>query len=182
MILQERKQLDLDHPANEYLAKAKLTSPYWNPAEATVRRIAMQTAGLATYDRSYVQGLNQKRVPSEEIIRRYGIIFWRPGDHFDYSNLSYGILGEIVANVSKRSFGDFLKDAVLLVLGSGKVDVRKWNVVGALAHCAPLIAAFSSLNVFKEMGAFGVVWVPITFHLIFLSLETIAAVYPGGTK
>jgi len=31
--------------------------------------------------------------------------------------------------------------AVLLVLGSGQADPRKWNVVGALAHVAPLIAA-----------------------------------------
>ena len=31
--------------------------------------------------------------------------------------------------------------AVLLVLGSGQANSRKWNVVGALAHCAPLIAA-----------------------------------------
>jgi hypothetical protein len=72
--------------------------------------------------------------------------------------------------------------AVLLVLGSGKANARKWNVVGALAHCAPLIAAFSSLDVFKEMGAFGVVWVPIAFHLVFFSLETIAALYPSRTN
>jgi hypothetical protein len=69
--------------------------------------------------------------------------------------------------------------AVLLILGSGQVDARKWNVVGALAHCAPLFAAFSSLSVFKEMGVFGTVWVPITFHLVFFSLETIAALYPS---
>jgi hypothetical protein len=36
--------------------------------------------------------------------------------------------------------------AVLLVLGSGQVNARKWNVVGALAHCPPLIAALSSLD------------------------------------
>jgi hypothetical protein len=29
--------------------------------------------------------------------------------------------------------------AVLLMLGSGQANPRKWNVVGALAHCAPLI-------------------------------------------
>jgi CubicO group peptidase (beta-lactamase class C family) len=117
MILAERKQLDLDHPANEYLTQAKLTSPYWNVNEATVRRIATHTAGLATYNRSYVQGQNQERVPFAEIIRRYGIIFWRPGDHFDYSNLGYGILGEMVANVSRRSFADFLKEEVFRPLG-----------------------------------------------------------------
>src|SRR6267378_3323569 len=37
--------------------------------------------------------------------------------------------------------------AILLVLGSGQANTRKWNVVGALAHCPPLIAALSSLGV-----------------------------------
>jgi hypothetical protein len=73
--------------------------------------------------------------------------------------------------------------AVLLILGSGQANARKWNVVGALAHCAPLIAAFSSLDVFDAMGALGFVWVPITFHLLFLCLETVAALYPDpGNK
>jgi hypothetical protein len=42
--------------------------------------------------------------------------------------------------------------AVLLVLGSGQANARKWNAVGALAHCPPLIAALSSLAVFDSMG------------------------------
>jgi hypothetical protein len=69
--------------------------------------------------------------------------------------------------------------AVLLVLGSGQVNPRKWNVVGALAHCAPLIAALSSLDVFDSMGALGIVRVAIAFHLVWLCLETFAALYPG---
>jgi hypothetical protein len=68
--------------------------------------------------------------------------------------------------------------AVLLVLGSGQANVRKWNVVGALAHCAPLISALGSLDVFESMGAFGIVRIAIAFHLVWLSLETLAAVYP----
>src|SRR6266851_10324547 len=42
--------------------------------------------------------------------------------------------------------------AVLLVLGSGQANARKWNLVGALAHCPPLIAALTSLRVFESMG------------------------------
>ena len=68
--------------------------------------------------------------------------------------------------------------AVLLVLGSGQANVRKWNVVGALAHCAPLIAALGSLDVFEAMGAFGIVRIAIAFHLVWLCLETFAAAYP----
>jgi hypothetical protein len=68
--------------------------------------------------------------------------------------------------------------AVLLVLGSGQANARKWNVVGALAHCAPLIAALCSLDVFESMGALGIVRIAITFHFVWLCLETLAAVYP----
>jgi hypothetical protein len=69
--------------------------------------------------------------------------------------------------------------AILLVLGSGQVNTRKWNVVGALAHCAPLIAALSSLDVFESMGALGVARAAIAFHFFWLCLETIAALSSG---
>jgi hypothetical protein len=70
--------------------------------------------------------------------------------------------------------------AVLLVLGSRQANARKWNVVGALAHCPPLIAALSSLDVFESMGALGIVRVAIAFHFLWLGLETIAALYPDA--
>jgi hypothetical protein len=53
--------------------------------------------------------------------------------------------------------------AVLLVLGSGQANARKWNVVGAL-------------------GALGIVRVAIAFHIVWLCLETIAALYPDPRK
>jgi hypothetical protein len=68
--------------------------------------------------------------------------------------------------------------AALLVLGSGQANARKWNVVGALAHCPPLIAALSSLDVFESMGALGIVRAAIAFHFVWLGLETFAALYP----
>jgi hypothetical protein len=68
--------------------------------------------------------------------------------------------------------------AVLLILGASEADTRKWHVVGALAHVAPLIAVVSSLDVFASMGVLGIVWLPITFHVVFLSVETFAALYP----
>jgi hypothetical protein len=70
--------------------------------------------------------------------------------------------------------------AVLLVLGSGQAKARKWNVVGALAHCPPLIAALSSLAVFRSMNALGIVRVAIAFHVVWLCLETVAALYPDA--
>jgi CubicO group peptidase (beta-lactamase class C family) len=106
MILHERRQLDLDRPANLYLKTAKLRSPHWNPDEATVRHVGTHTAGLTSFDGG--EGLS-----AADIIRRHGILFWRPGDHFDYSNLGFGILGQIIGDVSGRSFQTFVHDEVL---------------------------------------------------------------------
>ena len=69
--------------------------------------------------------------------------------------------------------------AVLLVIGSREANPRKWNVVGALAHCPPLIAALSSLGVFASMGALGIVRIAIAFHFVWFSLESFAALYPN---
>jgi uncharacterized membrane protein len=68
--------------------------------------------------------------------------------------------------------------AVLLIVGSRQDNPRKWNVVGALAHCPPLIAALSSLRVFETMGALGLVRVAIAFHFVWFCLEAFAALYP----
>jgi len=106
MVLHERKLLDLDRSANLYLKAAQLTSPYWNAADVTVRHLATHTSGLATFNA-------QPRVPPAETIRRYAIVFRRPGDEFDYSNLGFGVLGQIIADVSGRSFQSFVHDEVL---------------------------------------------------------------------
>jgi hypothetical protein len=72
--------------------------------------------------------------------------------------------------------------AVLLILGSNHADTRKWHVVGALAYCCPLFAAFSSLDVFASMGVGGIIWLPIAFHVVFLCLEAFAALRPEWSK
>jgi len=117
MILQERHQLDLDHPVNQYLRSAKVHSPIWNPAEATVRRVATHTAGLTTYARNCFADQPDCRVSLDEAINRYGILFWPPGERFDYSNLGYGILGQVVASVSGKTYHDFLKEEIFQPLG-----------------------------------------------------------------
>jgi hypothetical protein len=72
--------------------------------------------------------------------------------------------------------------AVLLVLGSRDANVRKWNVVGALAHCPPIIAVLFNLDVFRSMGAFGAVRVALGFHFVWLLLEGLMALYPDQTR
>jgi CubicO group peptidase (beta-lactamase class C family) len=115
MILYERKKLDLDRPVNDYLAGAKLSSPAWNPAEATVRRVINHTAGLTTF--------NASSLPREDMIRRYGVLFWPPGEHFDYSNLGPKVIEEVIANVSGQSYSEFMRSEVFGPLGITRASV-----------------------------------------------------------
>jgi len=117
MLLQERHSLDLDHPVNDYLGASKVHSPMWDASQATVRRVATHTAGLTTYARDCAVNAPDCHTSTSTAIERYGLLFWPPGDHFDYSNLGYGILGEVVAHTSGKSYGDFLHDEIFQPLG-----------------------------------------------------------------
>jgi CubicO group peptidase (beta-lactamase class C family) len=117
MILSEHKRLDLDRPINDYIKPARLRSPLWNPNEATVRRVANHTAGLTTFARNCFADQPNCHVSADETIQRYGVLFWKPGDHFDYSNLGYGILGEAVARTSGQEYAYFLRNEIFKPLG-----------------------------------------------------------------
>jgi len=113
--LQERGKLRLDNPVNDYLGSAKLHSPLWKVSDATIRRVLSHTAGLTTFYRSCLAG--KPGCAIDEEIERYGIVFWHPGDRFDYSNLDYGILGEVIERTSGKSLNSYLKDEVFNPLG-----------------------------------------------------------------
>lgn len=117
MVLHERRQLDIDRPINRYLGSARLHSPLWNVEGASVRRVATHTSGLTTFVQNRFGAPRNFSFSQDRIIRRYGIVFWPPGDHFDYSNLGYGILGEVVGRVSRMSYGTFLRAEVFRPLG-----------------------------------------------------------------
>lgn len=116
MILYERKKLDLDRPVNDYLGGTKLRSYAWNPAEATVRRVANHTAGLATFN-------GPESLSVEQMIGRYGVLFWPPGEQFDYSNLGPIVLEEVIARVSGQPYADFMRSEVFRPLQITRASV-----------------------------------------------------------
>jgi CubicO group peptidase (beta-lactamase class C family) len=115
--LQQSGKVDLDRPLNNYLGPAKLHSPTWDANQATVRRVATHTAGLTTFYRACNISDPNCKISIELEIARYGILVWPPGERFDYSNLGYAALGEVVAHVSGQTFADFLQTGVFQPLG-----------------------------------------------------------------
>jgi CubicO group peptidase (beta-lactamase class C family) len=117
MTLVEQGKLDLDRPANDYLGAGKITGLAGDASGVTVRRLLSHTAGLPLHYRFFYAGGTTQRPAMDEAIGRYAIAVYPPGAVYNYSNLGYGVLEEIVARVSGRPFEDFMRDEVFLPLG-----------------------------------------------------------------
>lgn len=117
MKLVEQGKIDLDRPANDYLGTARITGLAGDAAGATVRRLLSHTSGLPLHYRFFYEGGAVKRPTMDVAISRYAIAVYPPAAVYNYSNLGFGVLEEIVARVSGRSFEDFMRDEVFRPLG-----------------------------------------------------------------
>src|SRR5215469_16356053 len=124
MLLAERGLLSLDHPINDYLGECKLRAWVGNVEDATVRRVANHTAGLPLHYQFFYQDEPDRPPPVGETIRRYGHLVTAPGERFQYSNLGYGLLSEVIARLSGKSYADFLREEVFLPLGMLRASVN----------------------------------------------------------
>lgn len=117
MTLVQAGQIDLDKPINDYLGDAKLKAWIGNANDATVRRVANHSSGLPLHFQFFY--INEPyQIPSyDETILRYGNLVTIPGEHFQYSNLGFGIIGYVLARVSGESYPDFMRQAVFIKLG-----------------------------------------------------------------
>jgi CubicO group peptidase (beta-lactamase class C family) len=116
MQLVEQGKIDLDAPVVRYL-------PYFRMADdryrtITVRQMVTHSSGMPDvedyewdkpqYDdgslERYVRSLSERR------------LLFAPGDKFQYSNMAFEILGDVIAKVSGQSFDDYVQDHILTPL------------------------------------------------------------------
>ena len=117
MLLSRRGKLSLDQPINRYLGDAPLKSPQWNVNDATVRRVATHTAGLTSFDAICYDDEPDCDRSLKDAIQHHGIVFWKPGTRFDYSNLGFGVLSYAIGKVSGMPFISAAQRDVLRSLG-----------------------------------------------------------------
>lgn len=116
-VLVERGLVDLDRPINDYLGETKVHSHRWDTAAATVRRVADHTAGLPMHGRATFADEGTTLLSVDEVIRSYGFLMHAPGERYTYSNLGYGLLGEVITRQSGMPFPDFMRKEVFMPLG-----------------------------------------------------------------
>ena len=119
-LLASERKIDVNQSVNAYLGSHKVRPALWDDSAITVERIADHTAGLTTFN---LDCDSAGPCLIDRVIDRFGVIVRPPGENFDYSNLGYGILGEVIARTSKQSYGKFLRRAVFEPLGMRDCEV-----------------------------------------------------------
>src|SRR5690348_10100530 len=118
LLLRDEGALALDDPAGTYvpqLASMRLASPD-SPA-ITIRNLLTMTAGFPTDD---PWGDRQQGLPLDsfdQILAGGLSVSWAPGTQFEYSNLSYAVLGRVITAVTGTPYSDFVSSRLLTPLG-----------------------------------------------------------------
>jgi len=123
MVLVQRGAVDLNHPVNDYLGRAKLTGFGGDAAAATVKLVLQHKAGLAIHGNSFYADEAYRRPSLDETIMRYGIIVRPPGEAYNYSNLGFGVIERVIERTSGSKFEDFMRTEVFQPLGLDRTSV-----------------------------------------------------------
>jgi CubicO group peptidase (beta-lactamase class C family) len=118
LLLRDEGRLHLDDLVERYVPElAYLRYPTTDSPRITIRHLLTMTAGFPTDDPwgDRQQDLDPARF--SELLRGGISFLWPPGVRYEYSNLSYGILGRLITNVAGREYRDVVRDRLLEPLG-----------------------------------------------------------------
>jgi CubicO group peptidase (beta-lactamase class C family) len=124
MTLVEESKVDLDAPINRYLGSAKLTSFTGEADGATVRHVMSHMAGLPLHYEFFYEDEDHAERAMDSAIARYAVLMNPPGSVYQYSNLGYGVLDEVIARVSGSSYPVFMRERVFLPLDLTRTSVH----------------------------------------------------------
>lgn len=110
LLLRDRGQIRLDDPVVTYL-------PHLAQREVTVRDLLTMNAGYPTDD---PWGDRHEPTPLDEfdaLVARGVSTIRDPRGGFEYSNLSYALLGRIITAITGREYTEFVRSELLVPLG-----------------------------------------------------------------
>jgi CubicO group peptidase (beta-lactamase class C family) len=118
MILAQRGQIGLHEPVNKYLGNSKLIAYQGDASDASVARLLLHTTGLP-YG-YYIAGdevLQEDKRIDKDLIDLAGVLVTTPGTRYQYTNIGYGLFGDIVRNVTGENIKEFITREVIARLG-----------------------------------------------------------------
>jgi CubicO group peptidase (beta-lactamase class C family) len=117
MTLVKAGKIGLDAPANDYLGTYKIVDDHGPTSAATVRMLASHTSGLPTFFLMYAEGAQVQPPSTDVLLRDYGHVVAPPGTHYEYSNLGYQVLYDIVRRTAHEDVGRYFEKHLFRPLG-----------------------------------------------------------------
>lgn len=148
--LVEEKKIDLDKPVAEYVDNI----PY--DRSLNVRHLLAQTSGLpdpiplrwvhmAPEHADYDEGATLR-----EIMARYPRLDFTPGEKYKYSNISYWLLGPLIANVSGTTYEAYMRKNIFGRL-DGPEGEMDFVIPNADRHAKGYLRKWSFMNLLKPL-------------------------------
>lgn len=118
LILRDEGKIDLHIPASEYIPELRNIHYLTHDTKPiTVENLLTMTAGFPEDNPWGDRQLNESTEMLMELVNS-GISFSNtPSYQYEYSNLGYALLGQIVSNVSQMSFQKYIKEKIWNPLG-----------------------------------------------------------------
>ncbi|TQO20280.1 CubicO group peptidase (beta-lactamase class C family) [Rhodoglobus vestalii] len=117
LILRDRGQLNLDAPITDFVPAFRALSPAAAPVTPTVRMLMTMSAGFVT-DNPWGDRMEEMTRAELNDFVAVGVSYIAtPGTGFEYSNLGYALLGEVIAEVTGLSYVDAVSTEILTPLG-----------------------------------------------------------------
>jgi CubicO group peptidase (beta-lactamase class C family) len=124
-LLVEKGKLKIDDTVEKHLKSTKLNYFQGTPNDLKINHLLNMEGGIP-HQFEYFYDQDKEQIPTlHEQIRRYGLVAFPPGKTHHYSNFSFGILEQIIADVSGHSFAGFMTEEVFKPLGMTGTFVQR---------------------------------------------------------
>jgi CubicO group peptidase (beta-lactamase class C family) len=135
--LQEKRLLNINDPVYMYLPFFNVDYPSDTCKKITILNLLNHSSGLP--DLSVITLINWIHHYGEPSVNqtnflikklpKYSSLNFEPGDHFQYSNLGYMVLGAIIEKVTGITYEDYVRNNILLPLRMKNTDFVYTNAM-----------------------------------------------------
>ena len=134
--LQEQGKLRLDDPVKKFLPFFIVQYPSPKSKVITLQHLLNHSSGLPNPGFSIMSWIHHEGEPSldqtaliEKVLPDFSKLEFEPGDHAEYTNIGYMVLGAIIEKVTGQTYEDYIRENILKLLAMEHTDFKYTKVM-----------------------------------------------------
>ena len=128
--LQEKGKLSLNDPVVRYIPFFKVKYPSDTSKQVTILNLLNHTSGLPDASVfTFIRWIHHHGDPPvnqtdfiNKVLPTYSKLKFEPGDHSEYSNIGFMVLGAVIEEIAGISYEDYIRQNILQPLGMNHTD------------------------------------------------------------